>query len=290
MLINKRQRYLLGLVLATTLSANIQSASAINTEPVGDLQGSAFLYTSISSSFAPLAPTKLHLFNSNQYEAYAPLISVSQNTHPTAAFPNYDGGLFQVADSMTEAMEEAIVGFTISKYDKNSMAADKVFVSSQHESAMMVVSITSQASTPISGELESKKIPHSPEQNRRYQPNSQYVRRGTLVSTNYNAISMLRTMEDLQNIAYLGMNEVHTEPISDALTRELKLTTHIAFVPDDSCVNLADVKLPTTCQNKNVDKMVVTMPMIQEKTWTAQMNKDVHFWQNMNVSSKVASK
>ncbi|AFY42324.1 hypothetical protein [Nostoc sp. PCC 7107] len=290
MLINKRQRYLLGLVLATTLSANIQSASALSPEPVGDLQRSALDTFVIGSNFAPLAPTTLHIFNSNQYEAYAHQGSISQNTHSTATFPNYDGGLFQVADSMTKAMEEAILGFNINKYDKTLMAANKVFVSNQHENAMMVVSLTSQESTPISGEREPKKIPHSPERNRRYQPNSQYVRRGTLVSTNYNAISMLRTMEDLQNIAYLGMNEVHTEPISDALTRELKVTTHVAFVTDDSCVNFADFKLPTTCPNKNVDKMVATMPMIHQKMWPAQMNKDFHFSQLMNVSKEIASK
>ncbi|OCQ99530.1 hypothetical protein BCD64_10770 [Nostoc sp. MBR 210] len=254
MLTNRSQCYLLGLVLATTLSANIQSANAQNAQSVNYLEGSATSST-INSTFATLA--------SNQYQANTPFMESTQNINPTAVFPNYDGGLFQ----NTDAMSEALVGLTVSKYDKMPVGINKVFMSNE-----MIASMTSQANT-------SDDVPS-------FQP----LRRGTLVSTNYNAISMLRTMEDSQNIAYVGMNEVNTEPRSDALNRELKVTTYLAFASENACVNSENTELPTTCQTKNVEKMVATMPMIHHKTWSAQMTKDFSFWQNMNVSRETASR
>ncbi|MBD2492949.1 hypothetical protein [Nostoc sp. FACHB-280] len=254
MLTNKSQGYLLGLVLATTLSANIQSVNAQNAQSVNYLEGSATSST-INSTFATLA--------SNQYQAHTPFIELTQNVNPTAVFPNYDGGLFQNTDSMSGTL----VGLTVSKYDKMPVGANKVFMSNE-----MIASMTSQANT--SDDVA----------------NSQSLRHGTLVSTNYNAISMLRTMEDSQNIAYVGMNEVNAEPRSDALNRELKVTTYLAFVTENACVNSENAKLPTNCQNKNAEKMVDSMLMTHDKTWSAQMNKDFSFWQKMNVSIETASR
>ncbi|MBU7584355.1 MAG: hypothetical protein KAF91_15810 [Nostoc sp. TH1S01] len=282
-MISKPQQYLLGLVFATTLSANIQSVNAVNIQSVDDLKGSVSLSTSeIGLKFEPLT--------GNQYEPNAPFMELTQNANSTAIFPNYDGGLFQDTDVMSEAIEAAVVGLTVSKYDKTPVGANKVFMSKEHENAMMVVSVTSLQSTPISGGNQTSEVRRSPETNHRYEANPQYLRRGTLVSTNYNAVSMLRTMEDLQNIAYVGVNEVNAEPISDALNRELKATNHVAFLPDYSCVHPEDSKLPTNCQNKNAEKMVSTMPMIHDKTWSAQMDKDFSFSQSMNVSTETAMK
>lgn len=291
MVINKGQGYLLGLVLASTLSANIQPVSALNTQCGDDLEGNASLATYVlCSTFAPLAATDLYSFNGNQYEPNAPLIQLSQNNNPTALFPKYDGGLLNKTDTKLVARELFVGGLTVSKYDKTPVMANKVFVSSQHENQTMVVSMTSGESTSINKENQPNEIRHSPEQNRRYVANSQYLRRGTLVSTNYNTVSMQRTMEDLQNIGYLGMNDVNAEPLSEALTRELKLTTNVAFVPDNSCVNIVDSILPPACQNKNVEKTMATMSMIHDKTLSAQMNENFSFWQSMNISEQKASK
>ncbi|MBE9208619.1 hypothetical protein IQ244_19170 [Nostoc sp. LEGE 06077] len=299
MLINILQRYLLGLVFATTLSANLQSVDASTTEPVDQLQGNATSLSTnqistptfvLDSTFAPLAITGLQILHSNQYEPNTRLIPFNHDLQPKAIMPNYDGGLFKDIDTMSQAMEAAVMGLTVSKYDKIPMAANKIFVSSQHESVMMIVSITSKEGTPISRDSQPNNIIGLPERNRSYVPNSQYLRRGTLVSTNYNAVSMLRTMEDLQNIGSLGMNEFNPQPISDALTRELKMTTHLAFVSDNMCVNSEDLKLPKTCQNKNAEKIVTAMPMMHDKDWSAQLNKDFSFWDKMNISTDVASK
>ncbi|MCC5636791.1 hypothetical protein LC593_13135 [Nostoc sp. CHAB 5844] len=251
MLINKRQRYLLGLVLATTLSANVQSANA-------------------------------QIFNGNQYEPNTLLIPL-HNPHPTVILPNYDGGLFQNIDTMPVGMEEVVADFSVSKYDKTPPTANKFSMTSHHQPEMIV-------SNHIPEESQPNEVQHSLERNRRYAANSQYLKGGTLVSTNYNTVSMQRTMEDLQNIGYLGMNDVSAEPLSEGLTRELKETTYVAFAPDNSCDNFVDHKLLAACQNKNVEKKVAAMPMIHDKTWSAQMTKDFSFWQSMNISVQKASK
>ncbi|WP_190978181.1 YncE family protein [Nostoc sp. FACHB-280] len=106
--------------------------------------------------------------------------------------------------------------------------------------------------------------------------NSQHSRGGTLVSTNYNSVSMLRTMEDLQNIGYLGMTDIKAEPMLDAVNRSMKMTTHIALAVDSLCVKFKDFQQMSTCQNNNVRK-VPTMLMLYEKNWSAQMTKNFTF-------------
>lgn len=284
MVINKRQQYLVGLVLATTLSANIQAVSALTVKPIGDLEGGAVLLTTgqiitptsaLGSTFAPLVTTGVYIFNGIQYEPNASFIQLSHDTNSTALFSNYDGDLFKDTDAMSVATEEVLADFTVSKDSKTQVAANKVFTNSQQGNEMMPLSITYGENTPIP-ESQVNEIRRSPEQNQLYVANSQYIKRGTLVSTNYNTVSMLRTMEDLQNIAYLGMNDINPEPISDALTRELKVTTRIAFVQDKSCTNPVDLKQIPTCQDKNVEK-TAAMSVVHEQNWSPQMTKNFSF-------------
>ncbi|MBE9004383.1 hypothetical protein IQ259_04895 [Fortiea sp. LEGE XX443] len=162
MLINQRQQYLLGLVLVSTLSANIQSVSALTVEPV----------------------------NANPPEV-------------TSTAFNRDG--------KTPLMLTSDYNQNFQNKNTSNTTANKGL-----------------------NPLTSK-------------------RSGTLVSTSYNTVSMLRAMEDLQNIRSLGMNNV-AEPISDAFTRELKVTTRIALVQDKSCANPVDLKQLPICQDKNVGK------------------------------------
>lgn len=288
--INKRQKYLIGLVIASTLSVNIQTVSALTTEPMSELEGSATLLTTVQiipptsaldSIFAPVVTTGLYIFNGNQYEPNTLFVPPSHYTNARDLFPNYDGGLLKDTDKISVKIEAVVGSFTVSKSEKTPVAANKVYVSSQHDYEIKATSITSREIISIPVESQPEKIQPSPDQNPLYLANSQHIRRGTLVSTNYNTVSMLRTMEDLQNIGYLGMNDVNAEPISDTLTRELKLTTQIAFVPDNLCANLVDFKLSAACQDKNVGK-TAAIPIIHQKNWSAQMQKDFSFWQSVN--------
>lgn len=258
MLINKHQRYLLGFVLVTTLSANVQSVSALNTNPVKELESSATSLsteptsTSISvlnATFAPLATAGLHIFNGNQYK------------------PEHDGKLFKNTDTMPVTMKEVVANFTVSKYEKAPVVANKVFLDSQYGKEMMVVSTTPESQPNQNG--------HPSEQNQSYLGKPQYRKRGTLVSTNYNSASMQRTMEDSQSISYIGITDVNAASSN---------------VPENSCTSLEDLKLLATCQNKNQEKTTGTMPMIHEQNWSAQMNQDFSFSQNMNMLPQKVSK
>ncbi|MBU7585274.1 MAG: hypothetical protein KAF91_20685 [Nostoc sp. TH1S01] len=188
--------------------------------------------------------------------------------------------LFKNTYTMPVTMEAVVAGWTV----------NKVVMSSKHNKKMIVVSITSgDTSTPTKS--QPTWFGCSLEQNRRDAANSQYMKWGTLVSTNYNTVIMQRTMEDLQNIGYLGMNDLsdrNTQPLSDTITRELEETTSVAFAPENSCINFVDVKLLPACQKQNLGKTVATMPMIYDQNWSTQMTKDFSFSQSMNIPPAVS--
>ncbi len=105
---------------------------------------------------------------------------------------------------------------------------------------------------------------------------SPYTKRGALVSTNYNTISVLRTMEDLLNIGYLAITDANAEPMSDAFTREPNFQPYTAIVPGNLCSKPVDPKLVPACQDKNVEK-TAAMPILQDKKWWANMTKGFNF-------------
>ncbi|MBN3922864.1 beta-propeller fold lactonase family protein [Nostoc sp. NMS4] len=105
---------------------------------------------------------------------------------------------------------------------------------------------------------------------------SPYTKRGALVSTNYNTISVLRTMEDLLNINYLAITDANAEPMSDAFTREPNFQPYTAIVPGNLCVKPVDPKLVPACQDRSVEK-TAAMPILNAKKWWAAMTKDFNF-------------
>ncbi|MEH2320190.1 alkaline phosphatase family protein [Nostoc sp.] len=105
---------------------------------------------------------------------------------------------------------------------------------------------------------------------------SPYTKRGALVSSNYNTISILRTMEDLLNIDYLAITDANAEPMSDAFTREPNFEPYTAIVPGNLCTIPVDPKLVPACQDRNVEK-TAAMPILNAKKWWAAMTKDFNF-------------
>ena len=105
---------------------------------------------------------------------------------------------------------------------------------------------------------------------------SPYIKRRALVSTNYNTVSMLRTMEDLLGIGYLGMNDANAEPMSDAFTRRPDFRPYTAVVPGNLCVAPVDPNLVPACKDQNVSK-TAAMPILRDKNWWAKITKDFNF-------------
>ncbi len=105
---------------------------------------------------------------------------------------------------------------------------------------------------------------------------SPYTKRKALISTNYNTVSVLRTMEDLLGIGYMGMNDANIKPMSDAFTREPDFTPYTAVVPGNLCADPVDPNLVPACKNPNVEK-TATLPSLRNKQWWAQATKDFYF-------------
>lgn len=71
---------------------------------------------------------------------------------------------------------------------------------------------------------------------------SAYTKRRALVSTAYTTVNMVRTVEDLLGISYLGMNDANARPMSDVFTATPNLEPYAAILPGVLC---APPVLPT---------------------------------------------
>jgi DNA-binding beta-propeller fold protein YncE len=105
---------------------------------------------------------------------------------------------------------------------------------------------------------------------------SPYTKRGALVSTNYNTVNFLRTMEDLLGIGYLGITDANAQPMSDAFTRNPDFTPYTAIVPGSLCRQPVDPNLVPACANPDVEK-TAAIPSRHNKQWWAQATKDFYF-------------
>jgi len=105
---------------------------------------------------------------------------------------------------------------------------------------------------------------------------SPYTKRGALVSTNYNTVSVLRTIEDLLGIDHLGITDANAEPMSDVFTRKPDLTPYQAVVPGNLCKAPVSVDLVPACQNASVVK-TAALPILHNGQWWEEATKDFYF-------------
>ncbi len=105
---------------------------------------------------------------------------------------------------------------------------------------------------------------------------SPYTKRGALVSTNYNTVNFLRTMEDLLGIGYLGITDANAQPMSDAFIRNPDFTPYTAIVPGNLCAPPVDPNLLPACNDPNAVK-TAGFPSLRDKQWWAQATKDFYF-------------
>jgi YVTN family beta-propeller protein len=105
---------------------------------------------------------------------------------------------------------------------------------------------------------------------------SPYTKRKALVSTNYNTVSMLRTMEDILGIGYLGINDANAAAMSDAFTRQPDFTPYTAVVPGNLCREPVDPNLVPACKDPNAQKSAA-VPLLRNKAWWAQATQNFYF-------------
>jgi YVTN family beta-propeller protein len=105
---------------------------------------------------------------------------------------------------------------------------------------------------------------------------SPYTKRKALVSTNYNTVSMVRTMEDILGIGYLGTNDANATPMSDAFTQQPDFTPYTAVVPGNLCGAPVDPNLVPACKDPKAQKSAAK-PLLHNKQWWAQATKGFYF-------------
>ncbi len=105
---------------------------------------------------------------------------------------------------------------------------------------------------------------------------SPYTRRNAVVSTNYNTVSMIRTMEDILGIGYLGITDANAEPMSDAFTQTANLAPYTAIVPGNLCLAPVDPTLVPDCKNPAVIKSAA-IPLAHNVAWWSDKTQDFFF-------------
>jgi len=105
---------------------------------------------------------------------------------------------------------------------------------------------------------------------------SPYTKRSTVVSTNYNTVSMLRTMEDLLGVGYLSTTDANAEPMSDVFTQTPDLTPYQAVVPGSLCALPEGPNLVPACNDPSVTK-TAAIPSLHNGKWWAAATKNFNF-------------
>jgi DNA-binding beta-propeller fold protein YncE len=115
---------------------------------------------------------------------------------------------------------------------------------------------------------------------------SPYTRKGgEVVSTSYNTVNMLRTMEDLLGIDYLNINDANALPMSGAFTRRPDDTPYTAVLPGNLCQPPVDTHLlgiTDACSSPTRQK-TASVPLRHDAPWWAEATKEFDFEELDNV-------
>jgi YVTN family beta-propeller protein len=105
---------------------------------------------------------------------------------------------------------------------------------------------------------------------------SPYSKRGVTISTNYNTVNMLRTIEDVLGINHLNFRDADAAPMADLFTHKPDFTPYSAIIPGDLCASPVDPKLVPDCQSPTAQISLVT-PELHDSAWWAAKTKGFNF-------------
>jgi DNA-binding beta-propeller fold protein YncE len=105
---------------------------------------------------------------------------------------------------------------------------------------------------------------------------SPYSRRGVTITTNYNTVNMLRTMEDLLGIDHLDLSDANAAPMSDVFTHTPDLTPYSVVIPGNLCAAPVDPSLVPECKSAGA-KITPKLPELHDAAWWAEALKPFDF-------------
>jgi YVTN family beta-propeller protein len=105
---------------------------------------------------------------------------------------------------------------------------------------------------------------------------SPYSQRGVTISTNYNTVNVLRTIEDLLGIDHLNLSDANAAPMADVFTRTPDFTPYNAIIPGNLCAPPVDPNLVPACKSPSAQISSKT-PELHDAAWWAEKLKTFDF-------------
>lgn len=105
---------------------------------------------------------------------------------------------------------------------------------------------------------------------------SPYSKRGVTVSTNYDTVNLLRTIEDLLGIDHLNQSDANAAPMADVFTPVPDLTPYSALIPGSLCAAPVDPNLVPACKNASAT-ITPKLRELHDGAWWAENTKNFDF-------------
>src|SRR5208282_5359718 len=102
---------------------------------------------------------------------------------------------------------------------------------------------------------------------------SPYTKSGAVVHTNYNSVNVVRTIEDILGVNYLGLNDANAVPMSDVFIRQPNLQPYVAPIPGILCQPPVDPTLVPECNNPGNRPITAAVKPLHDGAWWAQATK-----------------
>jgi len=105
---------------------------------------------------------------------------------------------------------------------------------------------------------------------------SPYSKRGVTISTNYDTVNVLRTIEDLLGIDHLNQSDANAAPMADVFTHTPNFTPYSAIIPGNLCAPPVDPNLVPACNSPSA-KITKRVPELHDAGWWAENLKSFNF-------------
>jgi YVTN family beta-propeller protein len=106
---------------------------------------------------------------------------------------------------------------------------------------------------------------------------SPYTQSGAVVHTNYNSTNVVRTIEDILGVNYLGLNDANARPMSDVFTSEPNFKPYVATIPGILCVAPVDPTLVPECKNPGSRRITAAVKPLHDRAWWTAATKGFNF-------------
>jgi DNA-binding beta-propeller fold protein YncE len=105
---------------------------------------------------------------------------------------------------------------------------------------------------------------------------SPYSKRGVTISTNYDTVNVLRTIEDILGIDHLNQSDANAAPMANVFSRIPNFTPYSAIIPGDLCAAPVDPTLVPACKTASA-KVTPRVWELHDSSWWAAMFKGFDF-------------